>query len=993
LSRSIAVEAAGEVATLKDNINEMIRNLKETTRINTEQDWLKTNLTRFTRMLQGQRDLLAVAKLILSELAPLVNAQHGIFYLNEAPEGSDADLKLLASYAHRERKQLNSRIKEGEGLVGQVAFEKERILLTEVPPDYIKVGSGLGEASPRNIIVLPVLFENQVKAVVELASFGRFSETHLSFLDQLVESVGIVLNTLAASSRTEELLKQSQSLTQELQNQQRELQETNQRLEQQARSLTESERLLKEQQEELQQTNEELEEKARLLSEQNREVEQKNSQIELARRELEEKAEQLALTSKYKSEFLANMSHELRTPLNSLLILSKMLTENAEGNLSAKQVEYASTIHLAGVDLLTLINEILDLAKIESGKMEVEVRRVRLDEVRDQVERSFRPMAESKGLAFGVEVDPSLPDAVHTDGQRLQQVLRNLLVNAIKFTDAGSVGLKVVPAAGGWRRGNEALDKAEQVLAFRVTDTGIGIPPDKHRIIFEAFQQLDGTSTRKYGGTGLGLSISREIAGLLQGEITVESEPGKGSTFTFYLPLRYPGDGGRPAGGSGTGGLGTPGAWPTPRRTVRRQPVGGPGTTATEDEPDLSLPAEIADDREELGENDRVVLIIEDDVPFARILLDQAREKGFKGVVALQGEAGIRLARDVQPDAITLDLELPLMDGWAVLDRLKHDPVTRHIPVHIISARGERQRGLRQGALAYLEKPVTKDALDDAFAGITAFLERRVKRLLVVEDDDAQRQSVTELVGDRDIETVEARTGAEALAAVRSQSFDCCVLDLGLPDMTGFELIEAIRRELGPDELPIVVYTGRELTKAEESQLRPLADAVIVKDVKSPERLLDETALFLHRVQSELPPEKRQMLEQVHLSDPVLAEKTVLIVDDDMRNVFALTSVLERHRMKVIYAESGREGIEKLQATPGVDVVLMDVMLPEMDGYETMRAIRADGRFRNLPIIALTAKAMKGDREKCIEAGASDYVAKPVDTEQLLSLLRVWLYK
>src|SRR5688572_585295 len=537
LSRSIAVEAAGEVAALKDNINEMIRNLKETTRINMEQDWLKTNLAKFTRLLQGQRDVLAVAKLILSELAPLVNAKQGIFYVNEAQQG-EAELKLLASYAHQNRKQLNARIREGEGLVGQVAFEKQRILLTDIPDDYtVRVSSGLGEAPPRNIVVLPVLFEKQVKAVIELAGFKDFSATHLTFLDQLTESIGIVLNTLGANSRTEELLKQSQSLTQELQHQQQELQETNTRLESQAQSLRESEGLLKEQQEKLKATNEDLEEKARLLSEHNAEVARKNSEIELARQELEEKAEQLAQSSKYKSEFLANMSHELRTPLNSLLILSKLMSQNPDGNLTPQQVEHAATIHAAGSDLLALINEILDLAKIESGMMEVDVRAVSFDVLKDYVDRNFRAIAQQKGLAFEVELAPDLPASMTTDPQRLQQVLRNLLSNAFKFTDEGSVALRVARVERG--------DGGEPAIAFSVSDTGIGIPPEKHKVIFEAFQQADGTTSREYGGTGLGLSISREIATLLGGEITVQSAPGQGSSFTLYLPLTYSGEAAR----------------------------------------------------------------------------------------------------------------------------------------------------------------------------------------------------------------------------------------------------------------------------------------------------------------------------------------------------------------------------------------------------------------------------------------------------------------
>ncbi|HEX6606553.1 MAG TPA: ATP-binding protein, partial [Chloroflexia bacterium] len=548
LSRSITVEAAGEVAALKDNINEMIRNLKDTTQKNMEQDWLKTNLAKFTRLLQGQKDLLNVSRLILSELAPLVSVQHGIFFINDPVDG-EAELRLLASYGYKERKSLSSRFHIGEGLVGQSVYEKERILLTDVPSDYVKINSGLGEATPLNIVVLPVLFEGQVMAVIELASFQRFSDTHLNFLDQLTESIGIVLNTIAANTRTEELLKQSQSLTQELQTQQAELTETNRRLEQQAKSLQASEEQLRQQQEELQVTNEELEEKARLLSSQNIEVERKNQEIELARQALEEKAEQLAITSRYKSEFLANMSHELRTPLNSMLILSKLLAENPDGNLTAKQVEFAQTIHGAGTDLLVLVSDILDLSKIESGTISVDAGRVAFAALGDTLTRIFQPVAEAKGLAFACDLRPGLPDYIYTDSKRLEQVLKNLLSNGIKFTEQGQVSLEIGPVTHGWSRDRDTLNRADAVVAFTVRDTGIGIPADKHRVIFEAFQQADGTTSRRYGGTGLGLSISREIAHLLGGEIRLVSKPGEGSTFTLYLPQAYPGS--RAIGGNG----------------------------------------------------------------------------------------------------------------------------------------------------------------------------------------------------------------------------------------------------------------------------------------------------------------------------------------------------------------------------------------------------------------------------------------------------------
>jgi HAMP domain-containing protein/CheY-like chemotaxis protein/signal transduction histidine kinase len=1007
LTRSIAVAAEGEVAILKDNINQMIANLRETTQKNTEQDWLKTNLAKFTRMLQGQRDLETVSKLILSELTPLVSAQHGVFFMMEAVE-HDPFLKLLSTYAYRERKHLGNRFGLGEGLVGQCALEKERILLTEVPENYVKISSGLGESTPLNVVVLPVLFEGQVTAVIELASFRRFSEIHLTFLDQLTESIAIVLNTIAASMRTEELLKQSQSLAEELQSQQKELTDTNKRLEQQAQSLRASEELLMSQQEELQQTNEELEEQAELLALQNKEVERKNREIEQARVSLEERAEQLAITSKYKSEFLANMSHELRTPLNSLLILARLLSDNPEGNLTGKQVEYTRTIYSAGNDLLGLINDILDLAKIESGTMSVEIEQVLFADLRDHLERNFSQLAQEKKLSFLIELGAAVPKSIYTDAKRLQQVLKNLLSNAFKFTERGEVKLQVEVSREGWNLERETLTNAATVLAFSVSDTGIGISPEKHRIIFEAFQQADGSTSRKYGGTGLGLSISREIANLLGGEIQLISRPGEGSKFTLYLPQTYqelrivndrnseisnPIDIWQKDSQEQAGCLFHDNY---ARGLIAELP---PAISVPVVAPNFQVPIApypssiIADDRENIEQGDRILLIIEDDVKFARILLDMAREQGFKGLVAVRSDIGLAMAQEFQPTAIMLDLNLPVMDGWTVLDQLKHNSTTRHIPVHIVSVEEGRQRSLQLGAIAYLQKPVTSEALTKALTDIKGFVDRQVKSLLVVEDDEIQRLSIVDLIGNTDVSIVGVGSGAEALETLRSGHFDCIVLDLGLPDMTGFELIEQIKQDATLKSLPIIIYTGKELTRVEETQLKRMAETIIVKDVRSPERLLDETALFLHRVQANLPEPKRQMLEQLYQTDSTLAGKKVLIVDDDVRNIFALSSMLERHQMEIVYAENGRDGIALLQNMPDINIVLMDVMMPEMDGYETMQAIRNLPQFTSLPMIALTAKAMKGDREKCIEAGASDYITKPVDTEQLLSLLRVWLYR
>ncbi|MGF2040141.1 MAG: response regulator [Nostoc sp. CmiVER01] len=974
-----------EIGVLTRTFNQMIVNLRNTNQKNDEQNWLKSNLAEFTQMLQGHRNLETASRLILSNLAPLVGASQGVFYFMDSID-KEPVLKLLSSYAYKERKNLANQFRLGEGLVGQCALEKQRILLTEVPNDYIRISSGLGEASPLNIIVLPILFERQVSAVIELASFGSFSDLHLTFLEQLTEILGVFLNNIASQLQTQRLLEESVALTEELQNQQEELQQSNQRLEEQAQELEESQFLVKQSNEELQQLNEELEEKAELLEVQNREVARKNQEVEQARQSFEEKAEQLALSSKYKSEFLANMSHELRTPLNSLLILARLLADNSLNNLTDKQVEYSRTIYSAGTDLLELINDILDLAKIESGTMSLDIEQIALADLETSLEQTFRQVAHNKELSFTIERDDKLPSTIYNDSKRLQQVLKNLLANAFKFTEQGGVKLQIGTAT-------KADEVDNPMIAFAVSDTGIGIPEEKQKIIFEAFQQADGTTSRKYGGTGLGLSISRELSQLLGGRIEILSQPGQGSTFTLYLPRRHEGKGKNTLAPSPSGPISSMRA----ASLIKEVPMVENKLTTVDISPSskvlVSLPNDIPDDREIIQPGDRILLIIEDDDKFARILLDMAREQGFKTIVALQSKQGLALAQQFKPDAIMLDIHMPEMDGWTVLDRLKHKPDTRHIPVHILSVDERQQRGLQLGAITYLQKPVSPEALTQVLTEIKGFIERQVKNLLIVEDDPVQAQSIIELIGNGDVHSTAVGTGAEALSILRSHHFDCMVLDLGLPDMSGFTLIEEIKQESRLLKLPIIVYTGKELSRQEETQLRGLAETIIIKNVRSPERLLDETALFLHRVQANLPPPKRQILEQLHQNDPVLANRTILIVDDDLRNIFALTSFLESYQMQVLFAENGRDGIEKLQTNPEINIVLMDIMMPEMDGYETTRAIRQQQQFRSLPIIALTAKAMPGDREKCIEAGASDYITKPVDTEQLLSLLRVWLYR
>jgi CheY-like chemotaxis protein len=673
------------------------------------------------------------------------------------------------------------------------------------------------------------------------------------------------------------------------------------------------------------------------------------------------------------------MSHELRTPLNSLLILAKLLADNKEGNLSDKQVEYAKTIHSSGGDLLTLINEILDLSKVEAGKMQIEPREVALADVAEFVERNFAPVAEQKGLAFTTALADGAPRSMRTDPQRLQQVLKNLLANAFKFTERGSVRLEVSASRGGARFDAPALRAAERVIGFSVVDTGIGIPKDKQRIIFEAFQQADGTTSRKYGGTGLGLSISREIARLLGGEIHVESEPGAGSTFTLFLPERYSGPEMPPEESDAR-------ELPAPKRPPR-------GALQVQPAAEVAPQTEsVADDREHLCEGDRVLLIVEDDVKFARILVGIAREAGFRAVVATRGDTALSLANDLLPAAITLDLQLPVLDGWSILDRLKRNPRTRHIPVHVISVAERKQRAASLGAFAWLEKPVSKEALEGAMAHIAQFVEKRPKRLLVIEDDHAQAQAVRELVGGDDVDVVSVGSGAEALDLLRRGSFDCVVLDLLLGDSDGTSLLEQIKGEPRLHDVPVVVYTGKELTAGEEARLKRLAESVIVKTrASSPERLLADTALFLHRVEKNLSPPDRLVVERTRGRPRALEGRKVLVVDDDVRNIFALTSVLEAVGVRVLYAENGKDAIAKIERNADLDVVLMDVMMPGMDGYETIRRIRHELGLKSLPIVAVTAKALKEDRDKCIAAGASDYLAKPVDNDKLIELLQLWI--
>jgi CheY-like chemotaxis protein/signal transduction histidine kinase/HAMP domain-containing protein len=944
LTRSIQVDARGEVAELKDYINSMIVNLRQTTERNTEQDWLKSNLAKFTSMLQGQRDLKTVGQMLLSELGALLEAQRGAIY--RVLDDSLTPLALYANNNSDDGRGLRP-IKLGQTLVGQCAAERRRLLITEIPGDTAPIGTALFQALPRCIAVYPVLFEGKSKAVIELSTIDKFTDLQLAFLEQLTASIGILFNSIEATMQTEALLNQSQKLATELQTQQKELQ----------------------------QTNEQLEQKAQQLAERNVEVERKNQEIEQARRALEDKASELALTSKYKSEFLANMSHELRTPLNSILILGQQLGDNPEGNLSDKQVEFARTIHGAGTDLLNLISDILDLSKIESGTVSVDVEDIHFSILVDAISRPFRHEAETRRLSFDVNVDSYLGRTITTDSKRLQQVLKNLLSNAFKFTEHGGIRLSISAVPSDIGSAHPMLRNAAQIVAFEVADTGIGIPFEKQKIIFEAFQQADASTSRKYGGTGLGLAISRELASLLGGEIHLKSTPGSGSTFTLYLPAKYLG----------------PASAPRPVKTDFG--MAGPEVLGLLGEQRDHVFDQLKDDRAEVEPGDDTLLIVEDDPHYAQVLMDIGHDNGFKAIVASRGAEAIEFAQRYRPTAVTLDVFLPDMLGWTVLSQLKKDSGLRHIPVQIVTLDENRQHGLARGAFSFITKPASAEMMSMALDRLKRFSHQRPRRLLVVEDNPAEQMSICALLGHDDIVIDTAANGTLALELLRREPADCIVLDLRLPDVSGFAVLEELGRDPLLAEIPVVVFTGRELSAEDDARLHAMARSIIVKGVESPERLLDETALFLHRAIADLPPEKQRLIERLHVSDEDLVGRTVLVVDDDARNIFALSSVLERRGMRVLTATNGTEAIKLVEATPELSIVLMDIMMPEMDGYRTIQLVRRKPQLRRVPIIALTAKAMKGDREKYLEAGASDYLAKPVNTEQLLSALRMWLHR
>lgn len=967
----------------------MTTDLKTSTEEKQRQLWQKNSQAEINDVMRGEQEVTDLGQKIISQLCKLIEARVGAIYIKD-----EETYRLVGSYAYKRRKNIQNGYKAGEGLVGQAVLEKETIIVSQVPEDYTVIGSGLGEAPPRNLLVSPCTFNDEVIAVIELGSFEDFTEDQLQFIRLVSENIAIGLNASKGRTELKKLLSKTQQQAEELQVQQEELRQANEELEEQTKALKESEQQLQTQQEELRVTNEELEERTKAIEKQRDDIRRKNDELKTAQKEIEKKAQDLEAASRYKSEFLANMSHELRTPLNSILVLSQILSNNKSGNLNEKQIQSAKTIHSSGSSLLSLINEILDLSKIESGKLEINEERLNLKAFSADVDEIFNPLALEKGLDLSIEIASEAPVYIHTDSLRLQQILRNLISNAIKFTHEGSVNLNIYrPSKLNVELAKKGL-KPDSSVVFEVKDTGIGIPEEQQKTIFEAFTQADGTTSRKYGGTGLGLTISRNLAHLLGGDIEMDSHENKGSIFRLYLPVKR--EGARTTV-SATQVVSSPPSAPKIQKDSKNE---SPTPVQTKNAGNSQPPTTnrhqneaVKDDRKIINKGDKFILIIEDAPDFSQILYDLAHEKGFKCLIAPNGETGLHYADYYKPDAIILDIGLPGIDGWQVMDRLKENPETRHIPVHFMSGRDKSIEAMKKGAIGFLTKPISVEEIEGAFAKIEDYISKPVKKLLVIEDDDDMRKAMVELIDDDDINITSVSLGRQAIEQMQKDDFDCIILDLGLKDMPGYDLLKKIGKKGTNESIPVIIYTGQELSREDEEKLSVYSDSIIIKGVKSPERLLAETTLFLHRVESNLPEEKQKMLKVVHSKEDIMKDKKVLIVDDDMRNVFALSSLLEERGMQVLVGRNGREGLDKLEQNPDINLVLMDIMMPEMDGYEAMRIIRQKQKYRKLPVIALTAKAMQGDRDKCIEAGASDYLTKPVDAEKLISLLRVWLYQ
>jgi CheY-like chemotaxis protein/signal transduction histidine kinase len=975
-------------------LNEMTVSLNEAKINNDRDNWIKSGQNELASEIQGDIDLVSVGKKITSILSRQLNAlTSALFAIDDKNQ-----INFIGGYAVNFEQAKSRKFKSGEGLIGQVLADRKPRIIEDVPENYLDIFSGLGKQKPSNLMIVPCIYNNIVEGVMEFGSIKPFDEISIQYISLISSSVAIAIQSsknrtalqdlLARQTKlTEELQIQQEELRQsneELQVQQEELRQSNEELEAQTRELEESRANLQAQQEELRVTNEELSERTKAIEEQRESLRRKNDALEKARQDIEEKARELEQASTYKSEFLANMSHELRTPLNSILVLSQILSQNKPENLNEKQIKSAETIKSSGENLLVLINEILDLAKIESGKVDLHPEPIEISALVADLKETFIPLAEEKGLKLEWFVNDDLPLEIQNDSLRLGQILRNLISNGLKFTEKGSIQIT-------FKRLPDSVDldhkfrNPKDLVGIYVTDSGIGIHKDKQKEIFDAFRQADGTTSRKFGGTGLGLAISRNFARMMGGDILLDSKPGEGSTFLLVIPENVS----------------------IEQKTLHASIVETPVIEPRIIKPDIKVIPEpaitqetvtpiedssIDDDRKDIKKGDTFLLIIEDDVPFARIIYDLAHEKNFKCMIAPNGETGLHYADYYNPSAIILDIGLPGIDGWEVMKRLQENPHTRHIPVHFMSGSDKSLEALKRGAIGFLKKPVTVDEINDAFDKIEGLISKPLKKLLVVEDDEAMRHSINELIGEENIQIISASNGQEALELLKHDSFDAMILDLGLEDMTGYDLLQKIGKRNNAHRMPVIIYTGKELTRDEEEKLQSYSDRIIIKGIKSPERLLAETTLFLHQVESNLPVEKQRMLRNYHPKEDVMKDKTILIVDDDMRNVFALTSLLEDMGLKILVGKNGRDGIDRLKNN-SVDLVLMDIMMPEMNGYEAMEEIRKDQKYRKLPIIALTAKAMPGDREKCLQAGANDYLTKPIDSEKLLSMLRVWLYK
>jgi signal transduction histidine kinase/DNA-binding response OmpR family regulator/CHASE3 domain sensor protein len=934
---------------LETNFNELERN-----------SWLQAGAMSLSDAMRGRTDLHDLVGGMCSALADYLHSPLVACYLLM----DDKYLKLIGGYAISDAPE---KISYGEGLVGQAIKENKIITLDNIPADYIKVNSALGGTTPRYLTIVPVLVPGGARAAIEIGSLEKLTELQQHLLEQSREAMAIGIQSAVNYSRLQELFSETQAQSEELQMQHSELENINAELELQTQKLQASEEELKVQQEELMQANQELEERSRILEEKNQMIVERNLEIQ-------QKAEELALSTKYKSEFLANMSHELRTPLNSILLLSRLLSENNEKNLSTDQVEYAQVIRTSGHGLLALIDEILDLSKIEAGKMELEYQPVPLEEIVNDLRAVFAPMAREKNLDFQVSIGPDLPLRMETDKMRLEQILKNLLSNALKFTSRGHVALNV-------SRGPQ-----DSFVTFAVKDTGIGIAKEKQQLIFEAFQQADGSTRRNFGGTGLGLSISRELSRLLGGEIQIDSEPGKGSEFRVYVPVNRPTSAKEKT-------TPTPQELPVPKELPKTKPFAKDerknGAYVTE-----TIPARIPDDSATVQEKDKVILIVEDDTAFAKALLDYTHSQGYKGIIAVRGDEGIAFAQQYRPMGILLDIQLPVKDGWEVMEELKSNPLTRHIPVHIMSSLEVKKESLMKGAVDFINKPVAFEQMQEIFQKLEQVLSKKSKKVLIVEENTRHAKALAYFLETFHVSSEISASVSEGISALKRDDVDCVILDMGIPAQNAYQTLETVKQNPGMENLPIIIFTGKHLSKVEESKIKQYADTIVVKTAHSYQRILDEVSLFLHLVEENAQPDKHpNKYQRLGVLTEVLAHKKILITDDDVRNIFSLTKALEVHQMEVLSAMDGKEALRQLQEHPDIDIVLMDIMMPEMDGYEAMQEIRKNPKFRNLPIIAVTAKAMLGDREKCISAGASDYISKPVDADQLLSLLRVWLYE